>query len=847
MHLSAGIRLGPYEIVSPIGAGGMGEVYKARDTRLNRDVAIKVLPASFASDEDRLRRFRQEAQSAGALNHPNILTVYDVGMLDREPYLVMELLEGESLAARLKKGKLGEAKTVVLARQIATGLAAAHAKGITHRDLKPENLFITRDGRLKILDFGLAKFSVAKAGEAAGPAATTVTDAGTVMGTANYMSPEQAAGGVVDPRSDIFSLGCVLYEMLAGRRAFSGPTAVHVLHAVLNDEPPLPAAIPAALQHLVRACLEKDVEQRMQSPRDIVIALEAIGQTTGSRPAATAPRRSRQPWLATALAAAAALFAFGWIGYLNFRPAPARIIHRLTFRRGKIHAARFTPDGHGVVYSAQWEDEPNEVFFGQFQNPGSRALGLAGAELYAISISEELALAEHMRVGATPFAPAGLLAQVPFSGGAAKPVDDKIAFADWSPDGKELAVVRETDQGDQLEFPRGHVLYHTAGYISNPRVSPGGDRVAFIDHPAANDNAGSIAVVDRSGKKTALTGAYLAADGLAWRAKKEVWFTAASKGARYEIWAATLDGRVRLVYSAPVSVVLQDIARDGRVLFSTEEQRTKLMFRGAAGQRERELSWLDWSLLNNLSGDGKLVAFSESGEGALGTPGVYLRETSGAPASFLGAGSFPVFSPDAQWVAAYQEKPPAILLYPVGPGQVKRIAMPGFTIGLAGLLPDGRTVWFNGNQPARGARYYLTDLEGARPRPVTPEGTRASSPGLVLNGKYLAGRSGGRTVLYPLEGGDAEYLKGATDDDRIAGWSADGQAVFVYSRNELPARVYRVARRTGKRELLEEIVPADRAGMNFGVNTLQMTSDGKSYAYSFLQELSELQMAEGLR
>jgi Tol biopolymer transport system component len=849
MHLSAGKRLGPYEILSSIGAGGMGEVYKARDTRLNRDVAIKILPASFASDEDRLRRFRQEAQSASALNHPNILTVYDVGMLDLEPYLVMELLEGESLAARLKKGKLSAAKTVIFARQIATGLAAAHAKGITHRDLKPENLFITHDGRLKILDFGLAKFVAAKPNEAAGGAATTtVTDAGTVMGTANYMSPEQAAGGVVDQRSDIFSFGCVLYEMLAGRRAFSGPTPVHVLHAVLNDDPVLPAGVPPGLQHLVRYCLEKDVEQRLQSPRDIVIALEAIAHTSAPSHLAALPSvRNPSRWLTVALAALA-LFACAWLAYMKFRPAPAVAIHRLTFRRGKIHAARFTPHGNGVVYSAQWEDEPDELFLGQFDNPGSRALGLSGAQLQGISVSEELALAEHMRVGASPFAPAGLLAQVPFSGGAAKPVEDKIAFADWSPDGKDLAVVRETDQGDQLEFPRGHVLYRTAGYISNPRVSSSGDRIAFIDHPVANDNAGSIAIVDRSGKKQTLAAGYLALEGLAWSAKKnEVWFTGALKGARYDIWAATLKGRVRLVYSAPVSLVLQDIAPDGRVLFTSEEQRTKLMFRGPADKRERELSWLDWSLLNNLSPDGKLVAFSESAEGAGGTPGVFLRETSGAPASFLGAGSFPVFSPDGQSVAAYDEKPPAILIYPVGPGQVKHIPMPGYTIGLAGLLPDGHTVWFNGNEPSRGPRYYLTNLQAAKPRPVTPEGTRPSSPGLVLNGKYLAGRSGGSTVLYPVGGGDPEFLKGVTDEDRIAGWSADGQAVFVYSRNDLPAKIYRVSRQTGKRELLREIMPADRAGMNFSVNTLQMTSDGKSYAYSFLQELSELQLAEGLR
>jgi len=293
--------------------------------------------------------------------------------------------------------------------------------------------------------------------------------------------------------------------------------------------------------------------------------------------------------------------------------------------------------------------------------------------------------------------------------------------------------------------------------------------------------------------------------------------------------------------------VLQDISRDGRVLFSSEDQLTRLVFRGPNDKGERELSWLDWSLLNSLSRDGKMVAFSESGEGAAGNAVVFLRETSGAPASMLGVGGFPVFSPDGQWVAAYQDKPPAILIYPVGTGQVRNIAMPGFTIGLAGLLPDGRTVWFNGNEPSHGPRYYLTDLNGVKPRPITPEGVRPSSPGLILDGTYLAGRAGGRTVLYPVSGGNPELLKDVTDDDRIAGWSADGQAVFVYPRSEADTKVYRVDRRTGKRELVREIVPSDRAGVNFGINTLQMTSDGKSYAYSFDQELSELQLAEGLK
>jgi serine/threonine protein kinase len=233
MPLSAGTKLGPYEILALIGAGGMGEVYKSRDTRLHRDVAVKVLRRSFAEDADRLRRFQIEAHSAGALNHPNVLVVYDIGTHEGSPYLITELLEGESLAERLKRGKLSTAKAIDYARQAASGLAAAHAKGITHRDNKPANLYLTKDGRIKILDFGLAKHANAAA-PAEDAETLTLTEAGLVMGTAAYRSPEQARGQTVDHRSDLFSFGCVLYEMLTGARAFRGDTTADLLGAVVR-------------------------------------------------------------------------------------------------------------------------------------------------------------------------------------------------------------------------------------------------------------------------------------------------------------------------------------------------------------------------------------------------------------------------------------------------------------------------------------------------------------------------------------------------------------------------------------------------------------------------------------
>src|SRR6202167_1449339 len=354
MPRSNGNRIGPYEITAFIGAGGMGEVFRARDARLQRDVAIKLLPASFAADEDRLRRFRLEAQSTSALNHPNILTVYDIGADGQSPYLVTELLEGESLSSRLRRGKISTARVADLGKQIAADLAAAHAKGITHRDIKPDSLYLTKDGRVKILDFGLAKVTAAQPGD--GATISLATSAGAIMGTAAYMSPEQARGQAVDQRSDIFSFGCVLYEMLTGERAFRGDTSADLIGAVLTKEPDLKPIDTPAMARIVVHCLEKSAEQRFQSASDIAFDLDAVTMTASGPHIAGAPlpaRRNRLPWMAAGFLGLACA-AMGW---LYFRPRPDVQFERLTFRRGAIRAARFTPNGDSVIYSARWEDE----------------------------------------------------------------------------------------------------------------------------------------------------------------------------------------------------------------------------------------------------------------------------------------------------------------------------------------------------------------------------------------------------------------------------------------------------------------------------------------------------------
>src|SRR5262245_38969619 len=354
MTLAAGTKLGPYQIAAPLGAGGMGEVYRARDERLKRDVAIKVLPATFSQNADRLKRFEQEAQAAGALNHPNITAVHDFGSYEGSPYIVTELLEGETLRSRLGPGALSPRKAIDYAVQIAKGLAAAHEKGIVHRDLKPENVFLTKDGRVKILDFGLAKLRPegAESGQTDMRTVSGGTEPGVVLGTMGYMSPEQVRGKAADKRSDLFSFGTILYEMLSGQRAFRGDTAADTITAILTKEPPdlsqTNKDIHPGLDRIVRHCLEKNPEERFESARDVAFDLEAISGLSG--PATTtqyAESKRRRLWpvltgavLATAVIVGAPAYLVGTKA--GDRPPPS--FRQLTFRRGQITSAYFAPD-----------------------------------------------------------------------------------------------------------------------------------------------------------------------------------------------------------------------------------------------------------------------------------------------------------------------------------------------------------------------------------------------------------------------------------------------------------------------------------------------------------------------
>jgi Tol biopolymer transport system component len=839
----------------------MGEVFRARDPRLGRDVAIKVLPGSFSSDPERMRRFEQEARAAGVLNHPNVTAVYDIGTHDGAPYVVQELLEGETLRTRLSGGALPLRKAIDQAIQIAHGLAAAHEKGIVHRDLKPENLFVTRDGRIKILDFGLAKLTEAQSGNGQQtnlPTATAGTEPGVVLGTLGYMSPEQVKGKSADQRSDIFAFGAILHEMLSGTRAFHRDSAAETMSAILREEPPDLSAtnknIQPGLERLVRHCLEKNPEERFQSARDMAFDLEALSGVSGTAAAApvTVPagrKRLLSAGLAAAILASLASLAIGFFAGKGRGAVEPPKFHQLTFRRGTVWSGRFASDGKNIVYSASWDGEPTEVFVSAPESPESRPLGFPGADVLAVSSSGDLAMALRSYV-TTEFARTGTLARASATGGGApREILDGVDSADWDPSGKDLAVVRGVGGQQRLEYPIGKTIYETRGWISSPRVAPGGDRVAFIDHPSAGDDGGLAAVVDRSGKKTTLTQTFASLQGLAWSPDgREIWFSGAEVGNR-SLYAVSLSGKVRSLVRVPGSLILQDISRDGRVLLIDEARRLGMSALAPGKTKERDLSWLDWSRPAGLSQDGKTVLFYESGEGGGTGYSTYVRNMDGSPAVRLGEGQGVTLSPDGTWAVSLLHKltDPHFVLYPTGAGQPRPLSISGlrFSGGLR-FLPDGRRVIFGATEPGRGSRFYLMDLEGEKPRPITAENTRALGPISKYGTRFVAGRPDGKAYIFPIAGGEPVPVPGFEPGEAAVGWTADDRFLYVQKRGGPAARIDRLDVATGRRELWKEILPADATGV-VRVSSVFLSPDGSFYTYAYSRVLSNLYLVEGLK
>jgi serine/threonine protein kinase len=664
MALPPGSFVGPFEVVGLLGAGGMGEVYRVKDRRLKRDVAVKILPAEVNKNPEWARRFESEARAASAINHPNILAVYDLGTHEGAPFVVCELLEGETLRAKLEQGPIPPRKAFEYARQIAEGLAAAHDKGIVHRDLKPENLFITADGRIKILDFGLAKLQADVPSERPEGQERTLlqhTQPGAVMGTPGYMSPEQVRGENVDHRSDIFSVGAILYEMFTGKRAFQGASSVETMSAVLQTEPPEPSSISpalvAGLDQVIAHCLEKSPTQRFQTARDMAFALHALTMT-GSAPALRVPRRPARQWPRVAVVGIVLAGAVG-VGFVSGRNAsnttaetaplcanisapvvsPPPSYRRLTYRHGNVANARFGSDGRSVYLDAVWGEDHTQwaVHMVTPDSPETRLLDLKSeARLLGISSKGEMAVLRHLQ--GVRLNIRGTLARLPIGSNAPRDVQENVYWADWLPGGDSLIVVREGEMKRRIELPGGRVIAETSGHYSHLRVSPAGNRISFIEHPAVSDDRGQMVIVDMEGKQVLHSRMFGSAWGAAWAPSGELWFTASVANEGRSLRALSADGTDRVLATVPSFMTLEDIATDGRVLILKNDELWGAYAFSRSEKRERELSWFDRSLVNGISADGSTILMVEGAEAGGAAYRTYLRRTDGSDAVFLGSG-----------------------------------------------------------------------------------------------------------------------------------------------------------------------------------------------------------------
>ncbi|HJV39964.1 MAG TPA: protein kinase [Geothrix sp.] len=847
--LPPGTRLGPYEIQSPLGLGGMGQVYRALDTRTQLPVALKVLGHASAQADERLARFQQEARTLAAIEHPALPAIYGWDTDGATPYIAMELLEGETLHERLLRGALPPDEAMDLAHQLALGLAATHERGIIHRDLKPGNLFITTEGRLKILDFGLSKALPTLLDEQTliqRPETSHQTQVGTMMGTVGYMAPEQIRGREVDPRADLFVCGILLYEMLFGRRAFSGESPVEVLNAILKDEPPMRTASPSPyspeLINLLKHCLEKNPEDRIPTAQQLASRLAALQRKGVTLQGLARIFQGRVGWVALALILGGLGFGLGH--HLDHREPPT--FKRLTFRQGLIRNARLSPDGQEVLYSAAWSGGPLKVHSTRPDSPESRTLELPEADLLGLSRTGELAIA----LGSRPIQSwmwRGTLGVVPLAGGAPRALMEQVVAADWSPDGSELLVVRNADGKARLEFPLGHPIAESSGWISHPRVSPKGDRVAYLEHPVSGDDAGYPVVVDRQGNRHPLTGAWPSIQGLAWKGN-EVWFTAATHGVARGLYAVG-SGEPRLVLNVPAPLTLHDISRDGRrVLLAKEVMRTGIQSLRPGADRERELSWLDWSLVQDLSADGSTLIFNEQGEGSGIQYDIYLRKTDGSPAVRLAKGAYPILSPDGGRVAALAPGTRnKIQIFPTGAGEVLTLASSGLeTIHRLRWFPDGRRLLVQANRPGEGTRLFAIPLDGRTAESLTAPGYQFFGQPISPDGRRITTRlSEQEDRILSLEDGKSQPIPGLHPLERVVRWAPDGKGLWVVDLHEMPCTVTHLDLTTGARKKLLEIAPEDLAGMT--VSNFLLTPDARGYAYAYRRVLSELYLYEGLR
>ena len=870
MILSPGESFGAYTIIAPLGRGGMGEVYRARDNRLGRDVALKILPDEAADDPESIRRFEQEARAASALNHPNIVVIYETGEAtpagrDRPVrFLAMELLDGEPLNALLMGGGLPLKRALDYAVQIADGLSRAHESGIVHRDLKPPNIVVTRDGHLKILDFGLAKLRPFSAEDKTLEVSSdpTLTSPGTLLGTVGYMAPEQVRSETATPASDQFGFGCILFEMLTGQRPFQRASPAETLSAILRDEAPaiqdLNPNVPAPLRWIVERCLSKSARDRYASTRDMARDLQKLRESASESSLRSlavslkAPRRRRAMRRAGLVILLFAVAAGGsFLLWEKLRTNPPPTFERLTYRHGVVWRALFAPRAGSILFTASWEGQPTRMYMTLQETAGLDRL-LEAEPLVPMAFSpdgsEVLVLLEAFRV--PHLLMSGTLARMPALGGKPRRILEQASWADWSRSGKLLAAVRHTGGERILELRDAdgngpHELFRTRGAISFVRFSPDDQWIAFTHHPDVSESAGEVRIVRPDGTSArALTPVLEKCWGLDWNPRTgEIWFTG-SQGSQNLLWAITTGGRRREVYAFTDQLVLQSIQPESnRCLLTSQKLRGVLLVRSEAIPA-RDMSWMRYTRITDLSPDRKRLLFYEDGTTAR-SGGAYIRPIDGGDAVKLSDWEPGRFSPDGKWIVGLtKDSPSRLTLFPVEAGASRVLETPGMQAADPSFL-DADTMLFVG--AANGVRrVWRIRTDGSGLSLVGAQDCDLPQPNPARNAFVCEGGTGNRAIfVYPMDGGPGRKLHELSGGRRFwyARFNGRGDRIYAVASDR---EFFTLDAQTGRVLAQETLPPPLEEGYSELIDAT-LDSEASIQAYSLNLYASHLYLASGLR
>jgi DNA-binding winged helix-turn-helix (wHTH) protein/Tol biopolymer transport system component len=578
----------------------------------------------------------------------------------------------------------------------------------------------------------------------------------------------------------------------------------------------------------------------MVNPADVRPEMDSAEVPT----AAALPARNLMPWLIALAAACALLLAALMFQFGREKQFPEPIFKQITFRRGTVFNARFAPDGQSVLYTGRWNGDIRQLYLVSPVSPESRPLGMLTTGLASVSRSGELALLGHdpSRTITEPIS----LSRVPMNGGAPMEIATKVIAADWSPDGTHMAVVRDLNGSDVVEFPIGKVIYRSPGSLSDIRVSPDADAVAFLEHPYRGDDAGIVKWVNTQGQQKTLSSYWASSSGLAWAPSgREVWFTASRAGARRSLNAVTLDGKLRTITRIPGALHLHDISRTGRVLIARDDINLRMAGMSEGEKTERDLSWFDWSRAVDVTPDGQFLLFDESGEGAGPEYSTYVHRTKTGENVRIGNGLAMAISPDGHWAVSLVVRDPSkLVVQPLGAGESKTISGAGVEYQWVHFFPDSKRLLVSGREPGHQSRLYIQSITGGKPEPLSPD-IPATAAIISPDGNTLASSTDdGKLALYPVKGGNPTFLT-VSEPMMPSAYTQDGQWIFAHAQNrDLPITIFRVNVQTGKSEPWKQVSPTDREGITDLAHIL-VARDGKSYFYSHHRILSELFILDG--